>query len=329
MATTGYGKHTYEWVEGWGKLPAGWPSLGHGGIATDSEDNVYYFNSSDHPVVVFDRDGNFLTSWGEGVLIDSHGMHIDAEDNLYLPVRWGHVVLKYDRYGNQLMTIGTWNEPSDTGIPHGHGPGQPGGWNEGTEIFPGPTATWPNVRAAGPFNMPTDVSQAANGDLYISDGYANFRVHVFTSDGQFKFSWGEWGKYRPGEFHNPHGIWVDNKRDQVFVADRDNDRIQIFDLEGNYITHWSGFRRPASIYIDDEDIVYVPEMRAYVSILDIKGNPITRVDGPYGHWPRGSSAHCLWVDSHGDIYINQLLEGNEAEDWYAASSRLVKYRKVG
>jgi hypothetical protein len=328
MVITGFGKHTYEWVEGWGKLPEGWERLGQCGIGTDSEDRVYCFNRSEHPMVVFDPEGNVLTHWGEGVLIDSHGMHIDAQDNLYLPVKDGHVVLKYDKHGNQLMTMGTWNEPSDTGIPHGSGPGQPG-WTEGATEFPGPTRMWPNARAAGPFNMPSDISQATNGDLYVSDGYANFRVHVFTSDGQLKFSWGKWGKYGPGEFHTPHGVWVDNKRDQVFVADRENDRVQIFDLQGNYITHWAGFRRPASVYIDDEDTVFVSEMRAFVTILDIKGNVITRLDAPYGNWPQGSSAHFLWLDSKGDIYINQQLDGKEAESWYPSSSRIVKYKKVG
>ena len=328
MAATGSGKYTYEWVEGWGKLPEGWQRIGQNGVVTDSRDRVYCFNRSDHPLIVFDPDGNVLTSWGEGVLVDSHGMHIDADDNLYLPVKDAHMVLKYDKQGNQMMSMGTWNEPSDTGIPHGHGPGQPG-WSEGTVPFPGPTSTWPNVRAAGPFNMPSDISQASNGDLYISDGYANYRVHVFTSDGQLKFSWGEFGKTAPGEFHTPHGIWVDKPRNQVFVADRENDRIQIFDLQGNYLTHWTGFRRPCSIFIDKDDTVFVPELQGFVTILDIEGRLITKLDGPYGHWPQGTAAHFLWLDSQGNIYINQHLMGQENKDYYNTASCLIKYRKVG
>ena len=325
MGTVGFGKYTYEWVEGWGKLPEGY-FIGQTGLVTDSDDRVYAFNRSDHPLIVFDRDGNFLTSWGEGVLVDAHGMHIDEDDNLYLPVKNAHAVLKYDKKGNKLMELGTWMQPSDTGIPHGCGPDQPG-WKG--EPSPGPTTLYSGeLRAAGPFNMPTDISQAPNGDLYISDGYANFRVHVFSPDGQLKFSWGKPGKYGPGEFHTPHGIWVDKKRGKVYVADRENDRIQIFDLDGNYITHWSGFRRPCTVHIDEEDTVFVPELRAFVTICDLNGNVITRLDGP---WPHGASAHFLWVDRHGDMYINTFLDESmhKGKDFVQTGSRLVKYRRVG
>ena len=319
MATVGFGKHTYEWVEGWGKLPEGW-TIGQTGIVTDSEDRVYSFNRSDHPLIVFDRDGNFLTSWGEGVLSDAHGMHIDDDDNLYLPVKNAHVVLKFDKRGNQLLSLGTWNEPSDTGIAHGFGAGQPG-WDG--KLDPAP-------RAAGPFNMPTDLSTGPNGDLYVSDGYSNARVHRFSNDGTLKQSWGQPGKFGPGEFHTPHGIWV-HTDGRVFVADRENDRIQIFSAEGEFLEIWGGFRRPCTVFIDKDDTVYVPELRAFVSILTIDGTIITRFDGPYGVWPQGASAHFLWVDSHGDVYVNQFLDDARVrgKDFVKTGSRLIKYRKVG
>ena len=95
-------------------MPDGW-TIGQTGIAVDSEDRVYAFNRSDHPLTVFDREGNFLTSWGEGVLTDAHGMHIDEEDNLYLPVKDAHVVLKYDKNGNPAAVHGY------EGQPFGHG----------------------------------------------------------------------------------------------------------------------------------------------------------------------------------------------------------------
>ena len=325
----GFGKHTYEWVEGWGQLPDGWPPLGQVAMVTDSEDRVYAFNRSEHPLVVFDRDGNFLTSWGEGYLTDAHGMHIDENENLYLPVKDGHVVLKYDTKGNELLQMGEWNKPSDTGIPHGHGPGQPG-WKG--RPAPGPTSLYDaELKSAGPFNMPTDLSIAPNGDLYVSDGYANFRVHVFSPEGDLKFSWGQPGKFGPGEFHTPHGIWVDKPRNRVLVADRENDRVQIFDLEGKFITHWTGLRRPCTVHIDDEGIVYIPELRGFVFISDLDGNIITRFDGPYGRWPHGASAHFLFVDRHGDIYVNTFLDEprHQGKDFVQNGTRLVKYKRVG
>ena len=110
MATVGRGKYTYELVPDWERLPEGWV-LGQTAIVTDKQDRVYLFNRGEHPLIVLDRDGNFLTSWGEGQLPDAHGMYIDDDENLYMPVKNSHVVLKYDPKGNLLMTMGEWDKP--------------------------------------------------------------------------------------------------------------------------------------------------------------------------------------------------------------------------
>ena len=290
MVTVGTGKYTYELVEDWGKLPQGW-ALGQTAIVTDAQDRVYLFNRSDHPLVVLDREGNFLASWGEGVLSDAHGMYIDTDENIYLPVKNSHVVLKYDLQGNQLMTLGTWDQPSDTGWS--------GDYQDTVQ------------RAAGPFNRPSDVALSPEGEVYISDGYGNARVHKFTADGTFIKSWGTPGKTAPGEFHVPHGVWV-HTDDRVFVADRENNRIQIFSPEGDYLAQWDGFARPCDIYIDQDQVVFVPELDGFMSILSIDGALLSRWSGP-----TDAGAHAIWVDSHGDLYINQNLEGQ----------RLLKYRR--
>jgi DNA-binding beta-propeller fold protein YncE len=126
---------------------------------------------------------------------------------------------------NLLMTLGVRDQPSDTGWS--------GNYNE------------PAVRAAGPFNRPSDVALDPHGDLYISDGYGNSRVHKFSAGGELLFSWGGPGKTAPGEFHVPHGVWV-HTDGRVFVADRENNRIQLFDAEGEYLDEWPGFLRPVS-----------------------------------------------------------------------------------
>ncbi len=292
MATVGSGKYTYEIVEGWGSLPEGW-ELGQTAIVTDSLDRVYLFNRSDHPLIVLDREGHFLTSWGEGVLTDAHGMYIDSDDNIYLPVKNNHVVLKYDSQGNLLMTLGTRDQPSDTG------------WSGNISDTV--------QRAAGPFNRPTDVALTPEGDMYISDGYGNARVHKFTAGGELLFSWGEPGKTEQGEFHVPHGVWVHTDR-RVFVADRENNRIQIFDPDGNFLTEWRGFSRPCDIYIDQDEVLFIPELDAFMSVVSIEGEVLARWLGP-----ADAGAHAIWLDSRGDLYINQNLEGQ----------RLLKYRKVG
>ncbi len=291
MATVGTGKYTFELIEDWAKLPDGWV-LGQTGIVTDSQDRVYLFNRSDHPLIVLDRDGNFITSWGEGVLDDAHGLHIDDDENIYLPVKNSHVVQKYDRSGNLLMTLGEWYKPSDTG------------WSGITEE--------PALRAAGPFNRPSDVSMSPDGYLYISDGYGNARVHKFDKGGTLLSSWGAPGKTEPGEFHVPHGVWV-HTDGRVFVADRENNRVQIFTQEGEFLTQWTGFARPCDFFIDENNVVFIPELDGFLSIVDIDGTVISKWDGPFG-----ATAHAVWVDAHGDLYINQHLEGQ----------RLLKYRRV-
>jgi DNA-binding beta-propeller fold protein YncE len=296
MVTVGTGKYTYELVESWAKLPEGW-TLGQTGIVTDSHDRVYLFNRSAHPLMVLDREGSFLTSWGEGVLTSAHGMFIDPQENIYLPVINSHVVLKYSAAGNLLLTLGTWDQPSDTGWS--------GNYRDTVQ------------RAAGPFHRPTDVAMSPAGDLYISDGYGNARVHRFTADGRLQFSWGEPGKTAPGEFHVPHGVWV-HTDGRVFVADRENNRLQIFSPDGAFLTQWPDLARPCDIFIDADEVVYVPELNALITILTLDGQVLSRWTSPTGTG-QGDGGHAVWVDSHGDIYINQNQEGR----------RLLKYRRCG
>ncbi len=294
MATVGTGKHTYELVEDWVKLPEGW-TLGQTGIVTDARDRVYLFNRSEHPLIVLDRDGVFSSSWGEGILSSAHGMFIDQQENIYLPVVNSHVVLKYSPTGNLLMTLGTWDKPSETG------------WSGNYQD--------PVKQAAGPFHRPTDVAMSPTGDLYISDGYGNARVHRFNADGSLQMSWGAPGKTAPGEFHVPHGVWV-HTDGRVFVADRENNRIQIFSPDGEFLTQWTGLARPCDIYIDADEVVYVPELDGLISLLTIDGQVLARWTSPTGTG-QIDGGHAVWVDSHGDIYINQNQEGR----------RLLKYRR--
>jgi DNA-binding beta-propeller fold protein YncE len=281
MTTVGRGVYTYEIVEDWARLPQGW-GMGQAEPATDSEDRVYVFNRSDHPLMVFDREGNFISEWGQGVLTDAHGIYISPDDYIYLPVRDAHAVVKYTLDGRPLLTLGMWDKPSDTG----------GARADGTVR-----------RAAGPFNRCTDLGISPAGDLYISDGYANCRVHKFSPEGRYLFSWGKPGKNAPGEFHIPHGIWV-HWDGRVLVADRENNRIQIFTPDGNYITQWTGLARPCDIFVDADEIVYVVELDAFMTILDMNGQVLAKIDAGTGH-----GGHAVWGDSRGDLYIGHNMEG--------------------
>ena len=280
MATVGSGDFTYEVVDNWANSPDGW-SIGQAEPACDSQDRVYVFNRGDHPLMVFDRDGNFQGEWGREYLIDAHGIYISGEDHIYLPVRESHAIVKCTLDGKPLMTMGVWDAPSDTG----------GARPDGT--------MW---KAAGPFNRCTDIALAPNGDLFVSDGYANSRVHKFSPDGRLLHSWGRPGKRGPGEFHIPHGIWV-HWDGRVLVCDRENNRIQLFTGDGEYLGMWTDLARPCDIFVDHDGIAYVVELDAFMTILNMDGEVLAKVD------IGGAGGHAVWADSHGDLYIGHNQEG--------------------
>ena len=280
-ATVGTGTFTYDIVDDWAKLPQGW-ALGQAEPAVDRDDRVYVFNRSEHPLVVLDREGNYITEWGQGVLTDAHGIFISGDDYIYLPVREAHAVVKYTLDGRPMFTMGLWDKPSDTG-----------------GIRPDGTVQ----RAAGPINRCTDIGLSPSGDLYISDGYANSRVHKYSPEGHYLFSWGRPGKSAPGEFHIPHGIWV-HWDGRVMVCDRENNRIQIFTPEGNYITQWTGLARPCDIWIDSAGTVYVAELDAFMTILNMDGTVLAKLDAGTGH-----GGHAVWGDSQGNLYVGHNMEG--------------------
>jgi DNA-binding beta-propeller fold protein YncE len=272
MTTVGAGRYTFEVHEQWAVLPTGWTFGPVSAVATDSQDRVYAFQRKDPPVVVFDRHGTYLTSWGSGAITDPHGISI-TNDVVYITDRNDHVALKFTLDGKPLMVLGRRGQPSDTGA------------TKDIELPP---------RSAGPFNKPTEMVVAPSGDLYVSDGYRNSRVHRFSSEGGLLASWGNPGKEAPGDFHLPHSLWVDRQGD-VYVCDRENSRIQVFTAEGRFIAQWRDIHRPTDIYISPEEIAYISEIRPSVSILDKRGTVLARFDSPSGHG--------LWVDSAGDIYL--------------------------
>ncbi len=246
-------------------------------VATDSQDRVYAFQRKDPPIVVFDRAGNYLSSWGNGAFLFAHGISI-SNDIVYLTDRDSSVCLIYTLDGKPVQMLGRHGVHSDTGCE------RPG------DLVP---------RAAGPFNYPTELVPDPAGDLYVSDGYRNARVHRFSPDGHLKFSWGEPGKTAPNQFHLPHSLLVHAGR--VYVCDRENHRLQVFTTEGQYLTMWTDIQRPMDISVDQDGILYVSEgsvdsSSARVSVLNTEGAVLARFDcrGP---------GHGSWVDAHGDIYV--------------------------
>lgn len=293
MASVGSGDFSYEVLDTWGSLPAGFQWGQIGAVKGDSDDRVYVFTRTDHPLMVFERDGRYVGSLGEGVIRDAHGLCLDPHGDLFLVDRAAHVVLKVTREGETLFELGNRDQPSDTG------------WTLEDRTV---------LRAAGPFNYPTDVAFSANGDFYVSDGYRNARVHKFSSDGRLLFSWGEPGRTRPGEFNLVHSVW--EVRGRVYVADRENHRIQVFTPEGEFIELWTGFVQPADIYVDQNDIMYVAELSGRVTLLTLDGTVITRFGSPderVAEPGKFVAPHGIWADQHGDFYVSEVLQGQRIQ----------------
>ena len=302
----------YQPDDHWEKLPQGWSWPEVAGVAVDSQDRVFVFNRGEHPVIIFDREGQWIDSWGEGLFVRAHGIFIGPDDSVYCTDDLGHTVQKFTTAGKLLLTLGTKGKASDTGAT---------------------SLDYRTILRAGPpFHYPTNLALSPQGEMYVSDGYGNARVHEFAPDGQLLFSWGEIGS-GPGQFHIPHGIAVD-REGKVYVADRENSRIQIFSPDGTYLAEWSDVARPCQIYIDDSDRFYVAELgfRAgmwpgissprpdatggRLSIFDRQGRLLARWGGGRNPLTPGDffAPHGIWVDARGDIYVTEVA-------WSAGGSK--------
>jgi streptogramin lyase len=279
----GSGDFIYHVDLGWKKFPCKWEWGWVSGVACDSQDRVYIYSRSEYPLTIFDRNGEFLTAWGQGILENAHGIFIDLADNVWLTDHTTHCVYKFDQTGKCILVVGL----------HGKAADKPG----------------------EPFRAPTNVAIASSGEIIVSDGYENFRIHKFSPEGKHLTSWGEKGT-GPGQFALPHNVRID-KNDRVWVCDRENYRIQIFDLDGHYLTEWKDIKYPGAIYFDPRvDVVYVAEMDRQVSIYTLNGELIAQWGGLVESNAPGeflAFPHDIWMDSQGDLYVTEV--GENARIW--------------
>jgi DNA-binding beta-propeller fold protein YncE len=260
----------YKTIERWGQLPEGrtWGSTSaidiapNGNLWVAERCSANTCAGSDLPSVLeFDPSGKLVKSFASGLFIFPHGMHVDRDGNVWVTDAQGrdgkgHQVFKFSRDGKILLTLGKAGTP-------GSGPDE--------------------------FNQPSDVAVAPNGDIFVADGHdtgSNMRIVKFNKDGKFIKTWGKPGR-GPGEFNVPHGIAFDSKG-RLFVADRANNRLQIFDQEGTFLEEWKQFSRLSGIYIDKNDVLYGADSES-----NKKRNP---------GWPRG-----IWVGSARDGKVTAFI----------------------
>lgn len=292
MVRLGSDSYIYE-VSGsdWGNLPENWTYQEATAVGVDSKDNVYVFNRGTHPMVVFDNNGNLLRTWGDGFFKTPHGITIGPDDEVYCTDVADHTVSKMTTEGELIFTIGTSGKPGE-------------------------------AMSGQPFNRPTHLAvDPRNGDLFVADGYSNAHVHHFTPEGKLVNSWGESGTGE-GQFNIVHNIFIDEDG-WVYIADRENHRVQVFDTKGNFQTQWVNLSRAAAIYVDHRGsgLVYVGEyyggiasnvlgtdLGPRVTILDRQGNIKARLGNQsYGDEPgRFYSPHGISVDSKGNIYVAEV-----------------------
>jgi hypothetical protein len=252
----GSGEHRYRVVENWAKLPDGWEFRDVAAVAVDSKDRIYVFNRGQHPMIVFDRDGNFLRSWGEGLFSRAHGIHIDSDDNLYCTDDGDHTVRKVTTEGKVLMTIGVPNQPAP-------------------------------FLSGKPFNRCTHTALSPKGEIYVSDGYGNSCVHKYSPDGKHLMCFDGNGKYEMqwNNMHRPCALYCcagGGKNPQFIIGELGpgmpvnskhtniGPRLAIVDKKGGLIARLGGehgpgqetgkFLSPHGLAVDSKGAIYVGEV---------------------------------------------------------------------
>lgn len=289
----------YSVVHGWPQLPMG-SVLGQvSGVAVDSHNHAFVFHRAENSwaadktrviasptVLCFDgASGKLLFSWGQNRFIEPHGLRVDRDDNVWVTDRALQQVLKFTHDGKLLLTIGT---ERVSGVDSTH------------------------------FNLPADIAFASDGSVYVADGYGNNRVAKFSADGKFLLDWGRKGS-GPGEFDLPHSVAVD-AQGLVYVADRNNARIQVFDQNGKFLKAWKSeeLGRPWSLTVGPDNLVYVvdggdlkpmPPDRGQLLKLDLSGKILAKwsrfgnYDGQI-YW-----GHDLAVGKDGAVYVGDVYHG--------------------
>ena len=298
----GSGNYTYTPVEDWGNFPDEVILGDVAGIAIDTNDQVYLFNRGQHPVIVLSQNGEILRTWGHGIFTNPHGASIGPDQCIYLTDNFDHTVRKFSLTGELLMELGT--------------PGISSGFMSGK-----------------PFCNCTHSTISPSGDIFVSDGYNNACIHHYNPKGKHIKSWGQAGA-GPGQFNLPHNICCDTDG-WIYVADRENSRIQIFDTLGNFETQINNMHRPSGLaitagsspdFIVGEFASYLevnkdfPNLGPFVSFFDRQGSMLSRLDkgvGPGVCPGQFISPHSIALDSFGDLYIGDVAE----TDWKAVMGK--------
>ncbi len=283
----------------WPQKPASCAWGAVSGIAVDANDRVYVFHRGEPTVQIYEQDGTLVRTWSTGNPEGTHHIRLDPEGNVWVADFRAHIVQKYSPLGAVILTLGEAGQP---GCDERH------------------------------FDGPTDMAFLPNGDIFVSDGYGNRRIVHFDKQGRFIKAWGEDGT-GPGQFALPHAVAFDSQQ-RLYVADRNNARIQVFDTEGQLLAVWDDLIMPWGCVVTDNDELWVcgssavkqsggdgwvitPPPDQVLMKLSAAGDVLLRVplDTPVaapGQPGAVDWVHAVAVDSQGNIYLGDI-QGRRAQ----------------
>ena len=273
-------------------VPGAWNFIQVSSVAVTARGSILVLHRGAHPILEFDSQGTLLRSWGDGLFSEgkvaaipqthwtddkshysavygpagctacgAHSIRVDPQGNIWAIDAPGHVVYKLNPEGKEILRLGT----------------------------KGSAGTGRNT-----FNLPTDVAFAPNGDLYVSDGYGSARVVKFSRDGKYILEWGTRGK-GPGQFGLPHNVVVD-AQGKVYVTDRDNQRVEVFDANGKFLSQWADTGGVSGLFITKDQRIWTGGV-----LRNLDGTPVGRLSGP-----ATAGAHGVAATEAGDVYLAQL-----------------------
>lgn len=291
----------YQLVKDWPSLPADYTLGNPTGIGIDTAQNIVIFHRADrewplfrsmpstfiarNTILILDSQiGKILNNWGDSLFIMPHGLTVDNQNNIWVTDVGLHQVFKFSHEGKLLMKLGIANVPGNDSL---H------------------------------FDRPTDIAVTPSGDFYVSDGYRNSRVVKFSASGQYLFEWGKKGD-GPGAFDIPHAIDLDNKG-QVYVADRENSRLQVFDSAGRFITEYKNNhagkiysvtvdKTNAHVFATDYITNYINPKGSDIILFDSTGNRLGQFGRSGGYDGPASRLHDIAIDKEGNIFVCDILK---------------------
>ena len=260
------------------KLPDGANFGQVAGVALNSEGHIFVFHRGLNPLMEFDQEGNFIRSLADGLIKKAHGLRIDKGDNIWITDVETHLVIKFSPEGKVKMVLGH--------------QGTAGEWSEKHKLVL--------------FNKPTDVAFNVRGDIFVADGYGNSRVVRLNKNGEFTLSWGKSGRGE-AEFNIPHSIAID-KKGLVYVVDRENKRLQIFDQDGNFKKMWTNVGAPYGLFLTPAQDMFVADgLNGHIYKLNLDGEILGQFGTPGKGLGQFNLAHFLAVDSAESVYVAEII----------------------